>query len=309
MSWSILVIIFQLIFLEGILSIDNAAVLGAMVVDLPDDIPVHWPHALTRLGHALHPLVGNQRTAALRVGILGAYVGRGTMLFLATLIVQNPWLKLIGAAYLIHLAFDNLGLAEPGEEDAHIHPLKLSTFWVIVLNVEIADLVFSIDNVVAAVSLSNQLWVVITGVSIGILLMRFAAGLFSYLVEKEPVLKSAAYILILNIGIELVYAEITGLKINEWLQFGISILTLLLALAYAHFSPLHKLRPALVWMAEGFANVNELVDWSLKPPIGLVRLVSHQLKKVFLSNKSPKKSPVSPVEKKDKSDGEVPCSH
>jgi len=31
------------------------------------------------------------------------------MLFLATLIVNNPWLKIVGALYLIRLAFDNLG--------------------------------------------------------------------------------------------------------------------------------------------------------------------------------------------------------
>ena len=116
MDWSVLVIVVQLIFLEGILSLDNAAVLGAMVSDLPDDIAVVWPRALRKLGAALHPLLGNQRTAALRAGLLGAYLGRGIMLFLATIIISNPWLKLVGAAYLVHLAFDNLGAEGEGEE-------------------------------------------------------------------------------------------------------------------------------------------------------------------------------------------------
>ena len=39
-------IIIQLIFLEGILSIDNAAVLGAMVAHLPRDEPIPWPQSL-----------------------------------------------------------------------------------------------------------------------------------------------------------------------------------------------------------------------------------------------------------------------
>jgi hypothetical protein len=43
MDWSIVAIILQLIFLEGILSIDNAAVLGAMVTHLPDDRAIIWP--------------------------------------------------------------------------------------------------------------------------------------------------------------------------------------------------------------------------------------------------------------------------
>lgn len=272
MDWTIPIIILQLIFLEGLLSIDNAAVLGAMVVHLPSDKPVQWPHALRKIGDALHPILGDQRAAALRVGLLGAYVGRGLMLLLASLIVRNPWLKILGAAYLIRLAFDNLGMAEPGEEDGHVHPIDTNTFWPIVLTVEMTDLVFSLDNVVAAISLSDKLWVVLLGVAIGILMMRFAAGWFSYAVEREPVLKVAAYVLILNIGIELLLGEIWGFEVNDWLRFGISIATILLSLLYAHSQLLQKLNPVLIWLAQGFANINEVIDWALVPVLGLFKL-------------------------------------
>jgi len=50
MDFSVVVIVIQLIFLEGILSIDNAAVLGAMVSVLPDDKAIPWPPALQGLG-------------------------------------------------------------------------------------------------------------------------------------------------------------------------------------------------------------------------------------------------------------------
>lgn len=273
MDWTVPVIVLQLIFLEGVLSIDNAAVLGTMVSHLPDENPVPWPKALKKVGDALHPLLGNERTAALRVGLLGAYVGRGAMLVAASLVSQNPWIKLVGAAYLVRLAFDNLGKAEENEVDAHDHPVVKVSFWSIVLTVELTDLIFSIDNVVAAVALSDKLWVVILGVFIGILLMRFAAGWFSYLVDKEPVLKKAAYILILNIGAELIISEITGLEINSWLRFGISVFTILISLAYAHSKLLQHLQPVLDWLAEGFANINELVDWILVPVLGLIKLI------------------------------------
>src|SRR5512140_1800572 len=72
--WPIVVIILQLIFLEGILSIDNAAVIGALVSPLPDDERVVWPRGLQKLGDFLYPIIGNQRLAALRVGLLGAYL-------------------------------------------------------------------------------------------------------------------------------------------------------------------------------------------------------------------------------------------
>jgi tellurite resistance protein TerC len=273
MDWSILVIIFQLIFLEGILSIDNAAVLGAMVIHLPDDQPIRWPRSLQKLGDRLHPILGNQRMAALRVGLLGAYLGRGLMLLVASLVAHNFWLKIIGGLYLVRLAFDNLGMADEGEDDAHVHLLEANKFWSIVLTIEITDLIFSIDNVVAAVALSDRLWVVMVGVAIGILMMRFAAGMFSYAIEREPILKTAAYLLVFNIGVEIIYSELSGFEINDWLRFGISIGTILLCLAYQHIQFLRFFRPVFVWIAQGFANFNEVFDWALVPVFALFRVL------------------------------------
>lgn len=284
MNWQIILIVIQLIFLEGILSIDNAAVLGAMVSPLSDKERVHWGKPFLWVGRFLDPVLGPQRTAALRAGLLGAYVGRGLMLFLATVIIQNPWLKALGAAYLIRLAMDNLGMAEPGEEDAHVHPLEAHSFWSIVVTVEITDLIFSLDNVVAAVALSNQFWVIMLGVAIGILIMRFAAGLFSYAVEREPVLKRTAYILVLLIGLELVLGEFAGWVFLDWERFAISVAAILLSLAYAHSRLLQALRPVLVWIAQGLANVNELVDWALVPVYGLLHLIRRAFLAVFKKN-------------------------
>jgi predicted tellurium resistance membrane protein TerC len=127
------------------------------------------------------------------------------------------------------------------------------------------DLIFSIDNVVAAVSLSNQLWVVLLGVGIGILTMRFAAGLFSYAVIREPILKQAAYILILNIGIQLIMEGIWGIEISDLTRFAISVGIILLCLAYAHISFLQKFLFILKWMAMGMGYVNSLINWIFLP--------------------------------------------
>jgi len=271
----ILVIILQLIFLEGILSIDNAAVIGALVSPLPDDKHVEWPKALQRFGEWLHPILGNQRIAALRVGLLGAYVGRGLMLFLTNFIIHNSWIKLLGAAYLIHLAFDNLEdrSGGGGEGDEQIKPIKVQTFWATVLTVETMDLIFSIDNVVAAVSLSDKLWVVMLGVAIGILTMRFAAGVFSYAVQREPILQQAAYVLVLNIGIELTLQQVWHIEIPDMVRFGISVATIVLAIAYAHSAFLQKFRFVLSWLAQGIGIVNELVDWIFAPLRGLFNVI------------------------------------
>ena len=266
--------------MEGILSIDNAAILGAMVIPLPEHEGVPWPKGMMKFGHAMNKVLGPQRVAALRVGLIGAYAGRGIMLVLASYIIANPWLKLIGAAYLIRLALDDLsarGYSMNNEED--MKPVKVRTFWMTVLSVELMDLAFSLDNVVAAVSLSDKLWVVMLGVFIGILVMRFAAGLFSYVVEKEPILKTAAYILVLNIGVELLLEDLAHIEIGDWTRFGISIATIALSLAYAHLPFLRFFRPLLVWLSQGFALVNGFIGWVLAPLGGIFNWLMNLFKR------------------------------
>ena len=278
--WPIVIIIVQLIFLEGILSIDNAAVIGALVTPLPDDKRVEWPHALQGFGKWLHPVLGNQRMAALRVGLLGAYLGRGAMLFMTSFLINNSWIKLIGAAYLIHLAFENLGDMTAGgsEEGDDLQPIRSRAFWATVLTVETMDLIFSIDNVVAAVSLSDKIWVVMIGVAIGILTMRFAAGVFSYAVLREPILKQAAYVLVLSIGVELILEQVWKIEISDILRFLVSVGIILMALAYAHSPFLQRFRFALIWLTQGIGIINELVDWIFAPFRGLGRAVLNVFK-------------------------------
>src|SRR3989475_12154200 len=109
MDVAVALIILQLIYLEGILSIDNAAVLGAMVAHLPRHERIPWPRPLRMFQKPVHKLLGGQRAAALKVGLFGAYVGRGAMLFIASWVIQNRWLLLLGGLYLIKLAADHLG--------------------------------------------------------------------------------------------------------------------------------------------------------------------------------------------------------
>ncbi len=261
-----LYIIIQVIFLEGILSIDNAAVLGAMVSVLPKQDMVPWPGPLKFLGFPIHRLLGGQRSSALKVGLLGAYLGRGLMLVLANLVIHNPYLKILGAAYLIRLAFENLGEAERGEEEqVRGKRMEGKGFWSVVMAVELADLAFSLDNVVAVVALSNNLYLVMFGVFIGIITMRFAAGIFTWMILREPILKSAAYVVVFNIGAELLLSEFQGIEIGGGLKFAISAGTLILFVVYAHIKPLHIFQPIFNWVAEGMANINEVIDWALVP--------------------------------------------
>jgi len=280
----IISIVIQLIFLEGILSIDNAAVLGAMVSVLPRDKPVPYPPPLKFLLPFTNKYLGMQQMAALKVGLLGAYFGRALMLVLATWVIANPLLKVLGALYLVKLAFEHLSEPDQPGEETYLDEQRAarSSFWVVVLNVELADLAFSLDNVVAAVALSDQLWVVLLGVALGIVTMRFAAGIFTWMIRREPILATAAYIVVLNIGVELLLAEFYHIHFEAWQKFVISAGTIVLCVVYARVEFLHVLAPFFRWLGEGMGNLNELIDWALKPIVWVIKVIFMGLAKIFL---------------------------
>ncbi len=191
-------IILNLIIIESLLSVDNAAVLATMVMDLDP----------------------KQRGKALQYGIIGAYVFRGICLLLAAWLVTIWWLKPLGGLYLVYLAFNYFkSQATEDESDDAMQGQEnwvykntiglLGKFWATVALVEVMDLAFSIDNVFAAVAFSDKIVLVITGVFIGILAMRFVAQAFVRLMERYPFLETAAFTVIGLLGIKLLLSLYT----------------------------------------------------------------------------------------------------
>lgn len=272
MDAAVILIVLQLIYLEGILSIDNAAVLGALVSQLPKDEDVPWPRPLRFLQRPVRRLLGGQRLAALKVGLLGAYLGRGSMLFIATWVIQNRWLLLLGGLYLIKLAADHLGETGPGQVEAEASlaagvPIRRAgrSFWSVVLAVELADLAFSLDNVVAAVALSRELWVVFTGVALGIVTMRFAAGIFVWMIQRYPVLEAAAYILVFNIGTELLLEDLVHIRFTDAQKFLISAGTIVLTVVYGRSAVLQRAGRSFTWLRRVLGFISLLFLYGLKP--------------------------------------------
>lgn len=187
-----LMIIFNLILIESLLSVDNAAVIATMVLDLPPD----------------------QRKRALRYGILGAYVFRGLCLIFAAWLIKIWWLKPLGGLYLIYLSLDYFRRrATPAKDDDLLNKettwyFKLTRglvgpFWATVIAVEVVDLAFSLDNVFAAVAFTDNIYLICTGVFIGILAMRFVAQWFVKLLERYPFLETSAFLVIGVLGLKL----------------------------------------------------------------------------------------------------------
>jgi YkoY family integral membrane protein len=187
-----LAIIGNLIIIESLLSVDNAAVLATMVMDLPQA----------------------QRNKALKYGIWGAYFFRGLAMIFAAVLIKIWWLKPLGGLYLLYLVYDwYKGKQTETKEDDFIDKKSnwlykatvgsLGSFWATVCLVELMDMAFSIDNVFAAVAFTPNIILVCIGVFIGILAMRFIAQWFVKLMEKYNFLETAAFIVIGILGLKL----------------------------------------------------------------------------------------------------------
>jgi len=192
---------------EIVLSIDNAAVLAAMVKELPKE----------------------QQKKALTYGIAGAYVFRGLALLFASVLIKLVWLKVAGGLYLMYLAYNALStnVEQGGESKMTIKIPFLSALWSTIVAIEMMDLVFSIDNVFAAVAFTPNLWLICGGVFIGILAMRFATTKFVKVLEKNPILERVAYWVIGALGLKLVSSYWLHDLNTEAIDVVFSILTLL----------------------------------------------------------------------------------
>jgi YkoY family integral membrane protein len=246
-----------LVLLEGVLSIDNALVLGLLARRVPKHL----------------------QKRALTYGLVGAFVFRILAVATASFLLRWRIVKLLGGAYLIYIAVKHLFFESkeqqeevlsvdaegepqmllasgaplsPEQELVEIQervpfplpeelqqsssqtspaaatktptssaavgarPLSSGNFWTTVAVIELTDIAFAVDSILAAIALVGsapadhpanaphpKLWVVIAGGVIGLMLMRVAAALFIRLLEKFPRFEVAAYLLVIVIGLKL----------------------------------------------------------------------------------------------------------
>ncbi|RIH86195.1 TerC family protein [Calidithermus roseus] len=187
-----------IVALEAILSVDNAMVLAVMVKPLPPEL----------------------RKRALLYGIIGAYILRGLALLFATLIINIWWIQVLGGIYLIYLAvkfFLNRQSDEAKSPEQALGASVQQSFWRIVVMLNVVDLAFAIDSVLVVVAFSKVFWVIFTGVAIGILLIRLAAGWMVRVMEHYPKLETVAYTVVGWAGIKLAL-EGWNLGAEVWLH-------------------------------------------------------------------------------------------
>jgi YkoY family integral membrane protein len=206
-------IIFVLIVLEGLLSADNALVLATMVGGLKD---------------------AKQKKLAIFAGIWGAYIFRFFIIGFGVYLIKFWWIKFLGALYLMWLAVKNL-LLNRTSRDYSTNKVKFSSFWLVVLQIEMMDIAFSIDSVSVAFGISEDVWILFLGAIFGILMMRGVAEIFINLIEKYKELDTAAYILIGIISIKMMLS-IFGMHIPELIFFTFIIIVFGLVFLLHYFT-------------------------------------------------------------------------
>lgn len=195
-AWVLIV----LVFLEGLLAADNAVVMAVMVKHLPKE----------------------QQKKALFYGLFGAFVFRFIALFLITILAKYWQIQALGAAYLLFISIKHLydnHFKKVDEDEEGNESKKGSGFWMTVFKVELADIAFAIDSMLAAVAIAITLphigdttigginagpfAVMFLGGFIGLVIMRFAAQWFVKLLNDYPILETAAFLVVGWVGVKL----------------------------------------------------------------------------------------------------------
>jgi len=184
-----------LVALEAVLSADNAIALASISKGLAEP---------------------QQQQQALNFGLIIAFVLRISLILTATWVIQYWQFELLGAFYLLWLVFQHF-TSDTDSEGEH-HGPRFGSVWQAIPMIAFTDLAFSLDSVTTAIAVSDNTFIVVTGATIGIIVLRFMAGLFIRWLDEFVHLESAGYITVGFVGMRLLVKVIDeNLVPPQWL--------------------------------------------------------------------------------------------
>jgi predicted tellurium resistance membrane protein TerC len=185
-----------LTFLEIVLGVDNVIFISILSGKLPAD----------------------QQPRARRLGLLGAMVTRVMLLFSLAWIIRltEPWFRVVGQEIsgrdliligggLFLLAKSTYEIHDKLEgEEGHASDRVAASFASVIIQIMLLDIVFSLDSVITAVGMVDELWVMIAAVMISVGIMMASAEAISAFVHRHPTVKMLALSFLLLIGMSLI---------------------------------------------------------------------------------------------------------
>ncbi|MGB3532320.1 MAG: hypothetical protein WBA13_02260 [Microcoleaceae cyanobacterium] len=201
-GFDVLFMLVILVALEAILSADNAIALASISNGLSN-------RQLQR--------------KALNLGLVLAFVFRMILIVTATWVIQFWQFELLGALYLLWLVFQYFTSKENDEDG--FHGPKFDSLWQAIPLIAFTDIAFSLDSVTAAIAVSEKTWLVITGATLGIVMLRFMAELFIQWLKEFKYLETAGYMTVGLVGIRLLLRVINPQLVPpEWILITFIVL-------------------------------------------------------------------------------------
>ena len=196
MTWESLIAFLTLVALELVLGVDNVIFISILASKLPQD----------------------QQGRARKTGIMLAVVTRILLLLSLSWLISLK--EPLFAVFSLGISGKDLILFTGGlfliwKSTREIHE-KLEgiegqasakvtgAFWNVVIQIMLLDIVFSIDSVITAIGMVNQLAIMIAAVVIAAVVMVFTSGPLAHFVERHPTIKMLALSFLLMIGFTLV---------------------------------------------------------------------------------------------------------
>jgi len=230
-GWPDVAVILLLTLLEGALSIDNALVLGLLAKRLREDQQASALNIGMTLAFIFRFVAIFAAALILRWTIV-KFLGGGYLVYIAvrhlffeTKQLEEGKIELDehGNPHLLESSGQELAESKTeseirGRVPVYVKPetmdrVGFARFWPTVGSIGLTDIAFAVDSILAAIALIGppppaapfhpKLWVVFAGALLGMVALRFAAGLVIKLLEKFPRFEIAAYLLVLVIGLKL----------------------------------------------------------------------------------------------------------
>jgi predicted tellurium resistance membrane protein TerC len=184
-----------LTFLEIVLGVDNVIFISILSGKLPPD----------------------QQPRARRLGLLGAMATRVLLLLSLAWVIRlteplftigrgfsgRDVILIGGGLFLIGKSTYEIHDRLEGEE-GHGSAKVAASFVSVIIQIMVLDIVFSLDSVITAVGMVDELWVMITAVLISVGIMMASAEAISAFVHKHPTVKMLALSFLLLIGLSLI---------------------------------------------------------------------------------------------------------
>ena len=170
-----------ILLIDLILSGDNAVVIALAVRSLPDDV----------------------RRKAILLGVAGAVGLRLLFVFIVSFLISLPYLQIAGGLALLWVAWR---LVQHDDEEQDVK--EGSGLWSAVGIIMVADVVMSLDNVIALVGVSGgNVWLVAIGIALTIPLIIFGASILSYVMTRFPILVYLGAGLLVYVAVELMFDD------------------------------------------------------------------------------------------------------